>query len=343
MPFFLALFFGSLIFLMSQFREPPGFTWYALFWFFGTIYLIWESGWLISKKLNRRFPVHRFSLKRILLQIGMTSAVGILIFDSTYFILNLYENRMLGLINPFAWIHLVVGTLEAFFIVQIINSFQIGYLLMSNWKQLQIEAEQFRRESMAAKLESIRQQIDPHFLFNNFSTLEGLLHQSPEKASAYLQQLSNLYRIVLDHIDRESVTVREELALFTLYLKLLKMRYEDALIVGINLDEAVQERHIPPFAFQLLLENAIKHNMAMAGKPLKIDIFQEGPDWVCVRNNIQKRSSVVLSKGIGLKNLAARCKFQMGKDIVVKKTRQLFSVSVPLQPHEATSIQIKKG
>lgn len=330
LPFFLALFFGTLIFIMGQFRESPDFEWYGLFWFVSTIYLIWESGWYISRRLSLRFPRHQFTTKRILMQLFFTNLAGILLFNGTYILLNLYENNVLGNNNSLSLIHIASATMQAFFIVQITNSFQIGYLLLANWQQLQLEAEQFRKESMAAKLESIRQQIDPHFLFNNFSTLEGLLYESPDKASAYLQKLSNLYRMVLEHLDEESISVLEELNLLELYIELLQVRHGDTLDINIELPERVQQAHIPPFAFQLLLENALKHNMALAERPLKICIFESEPGQVSVQNNVQKRSSVINSRGIGLKNLSARCKFQTGKDITIVEDRQKFEVLVPL-------------
>lgn len=330
LPLFLALFFGFLIFLMGQFREPPDFEWYGLLWFVGTIYLIWECGWYISRQLSPRFPRHQFTTKRILLQLLFTNLIGILIFNGTYIVLNLYENNILGSNNPLGWIHIASATMQAFFVVQIINSFQIGYLLLINWQQLQLEAEQFRKESMAAKLESIRQQIDPHFLFNNFSTLEGLLHESPEKASNYLQKLSQLYRIVLEHLDEESITVQEELNLLQPYIDLLKVRHGATLDVHIDLSQTIRQANIPPFAFQLLLENALKHNMVLVEKPLKIRIIEADFKWISVQNNVQKRSSVINSKGIGLKNLSARCKFQTGKDIIIKQDRHFFQVLIPL-------------
>lgn len=330
LPFFLALFMGFFMFLLSQFKEAPDFEWYALFWFISVIYLLWESGWYINVRLNQYLLWEENSLKRLFVQLVLTNAIGIVLYNFAYIILNWYETQILGSNNPLALIHILVSSAQAFILIQIMNSIQIGFQLLSNWQKMQLEAEQYKKESISAKLESIRQQIDPHFLFNNFSTLEGLIHESPEKASIYLQKLSGLYRMVLDHLEVDEVTLSQELTLLEAYTELLKIRHGEGFQMKIEISSTDLDKRIIPFALQLLIENALKHNIVQIEKPLAISITTFEAKWLQIKNNIQKRTSHLPSKGIGLKNLSARCRFQTGQNLQIEEDRETFKIRLPL-------------
>ena len=193
-PVFLALFLGILIFLMAQFREPPGLEWYAFFWFTGSIFLIWESAWRISKSLEQRFSWRERTFRRLLYQLAITNLIGILIFLGSFVLLNWYENQVIGNDNPMGLIHIMVVIGEAFLIVQIINGVQISYQLLQTWQTVQLEAENYKKESVIARLEVLRQQIDPQFLDHHFSELEALLRDEPEKVGTFLEGLSQRYQ-----------------------------------------------------------------------------------------------------------------------------------------------------
>lgn len=192
-PVFLALFLGALIFLMAQFREPPGFAWYGVFWFIGVVFLIWECGWWVAKRLDQKYSWRTATLKRLLIQIVATNILGVVLFLGSFILLNSYEVYIKGADNHLGILHIAVSIAEAFIIVQMVNSVQIGYQLMANWQSLQLEAETYKKESAAIRLAQLQREIDPEFLHNNFDHLKSLIQESPEKVSEYLKQLSDNY------------------------------------------------------------------------------------------------------------------------------------------------------
>ncbi len=330
-PISMAILLGTLVFLLAQFREPPGFKWYGVAWFVGIICLIWESNWYVSRTLDQRIPWEGNLRKRILTQLLWCNLCGILLYDAAFVLLNWYENVILGNDNPLAWIHMAVATAIAIILVQIMSSIQIGYQVMEHWKEVEVRTEKHKKETALAKLEGVRQQIDPHFLFNNFGILESLIHESPQRASHYLEQLSDLYRILLRHLDAEWVRIEEELEFLTAYARLLKLRYGKAFSLEVDLDVGLQQKLVLPFAFQLLVENAIKHNAALPERPLKITIRSNDSSSVTVQNNRQKRTSVIVSNGLGLHNLSTRYRYRVGRDIEVRKTKESFTVILPIK------------
>ena len=192
-PVFLGLFLGTLIFLMAQFREPPGFTWYALVWFITVIFLIWECGWWISKQLDQKYNWREGILKRLLIQLVVTNIFGVIVFTGSFILLNCYEVYIKGSNNFLGVLHIVVSVAEAFIIVQMINSVQIGYQIMNNWQGLRLEAEAYKKESAVIRLTQLQQQIDPSFLHNNLDHLQTLIKEFPDRVEIYLQQLSENY------------------------------------------------------------------------------------------------------------------------------------------------------
>lgn len=330
LPVLLALFFGLMVTIQSLFREPVGFAWYGLLWMTGTSIIIWEANLQISRRLNKPLPWNDQFFRRLGGQLLLSYIVSIGIFLSTYLVLNWYENAILGKDNALSAVHVASAIIMGFMLTTFVNVIQIGHQLIQVREAERLRAERFQRESIEARLESLRQQIDPHFLFNNFSTLYGLIHEDQEKAGTFLLKLSDIYRLVLEHLDRESVSVREELDLIRVYADLLTIRHGTALQFDLAIPEEILDRQLIPFALQLLVENAIKHNQVEADQPLRIRIYFDEERGLCVENNLIPRSSVPVSARIGLKNLEERHRFRLGQSISVIRDRRRFSVGVPL-------------
>lgn len=329
-PLLLALFFGVMITLQSLFREPIGFRWYGLLWITITTFTIWETNLRLSLQLDTRLPWNDQFFRRLGIQLMISYAVSIGIFLSFYLVLNWYENTILHNDNPLSLIHLASGATLGFMLTTFINVIQIGHQLIQVREAERLRAERYQRESIEARLESLRQQIDPHFLFNNFSTLYSLIHEDTEKAGIFLLKLSDIYRLVLEHLDRESVSVREELELIRVYTDLLAIRHGTALQFDLDIPPEILEQQLIPFALQLLVENAIKHNQVESDHPLRIRIYYAEGRGLCVENNLIPRSSVPVSAKIGLKNLEERHRFRLGQSISIIRDRRRFSVAVPL-------------
>lgn len=191
------------------------------------------------------------------------------------------------------------------------------------------EKETLKRESLNAQLDALRTQVNPHFLFNNLNTLVSLIPENPKQATDFVHQLSKLYRHVLEFKNEASIELREELAVLHAYAFLLKTRFGKNLEVTIDVPEERMHTHIVPLSLQLLMENAIKHNIVSADKPLRIHIYAQNGSLV-VDNNLQMKKQRHDSTGIGLENIRNRYRLISQKPVEVTETDAHFRVSIPL-------------
>ena len=209
-----------------------------------------------------------------------------------------------------------------------ISAFMHGRAFLRNWRQAALDAETFKKESAIARYESLKNQINPHFLFNSLNALTNLVYEDQDKAAKFIKQLSEVYRYVLDTREKELVTLEEELGFVQSYLFLQQIRFGSNLNVNVNLS-SVQGR-VAPLALQILLENAIKHNVISVDNPLLIDVHEKN-GFICVINSLQKKTIVTEDgTGLGLENIKSRYKFLTDKEIEVSATDGKFSVKLPL-------------
>lgn len=206
------------------------------------------------------------------------------------------------------------------------------YLAMSffhHWKTKSLEAEQYKVAAAQAQIEALKAQLDPHFMFNSLNTLTELVEINSSKSLDFLKSFGQVYRYVLQTREHESVTVQEELDFADSYLFLLKTRFGEALQVEKNVAESDLNKHLPPMTLQLLLENAVKHNVLTASKPLRVRLVSDG-QWLTVQNNLQLKSSKPYSSGIGLKNITERVLRLTQKEPVIENDNGVFTVKIPL-------------
>jgi LytS/YehU family sensor histidine kinase len=185
------------------------------------------------------------------------------------------------------------------------------------------------KESIRAKYESLKSQVSPHFLFNSLNALTNLVYEDQDKAAKFIKQLSEVYRYVLDSRDKEVVPLEEEKKFLNSYLFLQQIRFGDKLMLEINLSDT--RSLIAPLVLQMLVENAIKHNVISAEQPLTIRIYSvEG--YIVVENDLQKKSVVQgESQGIGLENISRRYEFLTDRKVEVIEG-DTFRVKLPVIP-----------
>lgn len=192
-----------------------------------------------------------------------------------------------------------------------------------------IEKEQAKRKALHHQLEALRSQINPHFLFNTLNSLNRLIREQPDKASVFVSKLSWLLRTTLQQSEKDYITLEEELGYLEAYVFLQKERFGEKLVIDVSIPDQMRKVNIPSFSLQLLVENAIKHNVISSKQPLKVQIYFEDK-FLIVSNPIQKRSDSVESIGKGLSSLSIRFQFLNKKDIQVEKTENLFLVKLPI-------------
>jgi sensor histidine kinase YesM len=249
----------------------------------------------------------------------------------------------LTLLHLMALLNLIPYTYDIFGWGLIGFVFALGYVLVRHYtstyhamQTVSLELEKnksemlaLQKENLTSQLEALKNQVDPHFLFNSFSTLASIIEEGREMAVNFVQELSSVYRYVLQTRVETLVTVGEELEFIHSYSFLMSSRFGENLSIAVKVPEKFHRSRIIPFSLQLLVENAIKHNIISGKKVLTINLFEENGALV-VENNLQKKTNPGSSTRIGLENIRNRYRLITGKEVRVRKTDTEFRVEIPL-------------
>jgi sensor histidine kinase YesM len=289
---------------------------------------LWLANDYPNRWLNRRSDWTREPIKRFLYTLAFSLVVSLLVIAAVNIGFSvLYHHRPLSAIR---WSGFVFPLL----ITVVVSLFLHSRSFLLSWRDVAIRAERMEKEAAVARLDSLRRQVDPHFLFNSLNALTSLVEEDPTRAVRFIRQLSQVYRYVLDSQEHEVVTLAEELRFAEAYLYLQRTRLGNGLDVQFDLPPEAELEHlmVPPLALQLLLENAIKHNTLLQHQPLRIQIYlDEASHQLVVRNTLRpRRLAPGESTGLGLKNLEARYGFLTKQPVLIEKTAQEFVVTLPV-------------
>lgn len=196
------------------------------------------------------------------------------------------------------------------------------------WQTSLRREQKLREENLVFQNETLKSQVNPHFLFNSLNTVSSLIQSDPEKAEQFINNLSSVYRYILENGHKDKVTVQSELDLLNRYFDLHRVRDEEKISLSIDYSGA-DNYHILPVSLQILLENAIKHNRATRENPLKVSVYFEN-QYIVVKNNLQKKATQLKSTGIGLRNLAERVRLVLGKSLIIEENDNFFIAKIPL-------------
>ncbi|TYA84252.1 histidine kinase [Seonamhaeicola marinus] len=209
----------------------------------------------------------------------------------------------------------------------IVTVFHIIYFY-NKYQQNKIKEQKVIAGTASAKFDALKNQLDPHFLFNSLNVLTSLIDENPDKAQDFTTSLSKVYRYVLEQKNKELVSVDEELKFAKTYMSLIKMRFEDSIVFTMPDKASNPESKVVPLSLQLLLENAVKHNMVTTNKPLHIRIYEDS-GYLVVENNLQPKQIVKKSSGVGLSNIQQRYNLLTTKKVDINKTSTKFWVAIP--------------
>jgi len=310
------IFYGDGIFSIIN---AAGSWFQAAFLFF----ILWRGNVWVGNKLDKLFPWLHYPIKRFAYGItgavvytsGVLLIVGIII--NVVFGINFGSNQMLPL-------YFANGIAVFAF------CFMVAWQYLLSWQKLALREEKMKNEVLSARYESLKNQVNPHFLFNSLSSLSALIHEDTELAERFVKQLSLVYRYVLETRTKEVVTVAEELAVLESFIFLEKIRFGENLSITIDIMEEDKSKLILPLVLQMLLENAIKHNTISQEKPLNIHLYREN-NYVVVENNLQQKSILRdHSAKVGLENIKSRYGMFSDEELLIEKNRGSFIVKVPL-------------
>lgn len=319
---------GSLymiIFIAGQF-DPEIFSWSVVVF---EILIIGLLFFLVRKFLDSRY---RKEGAKMLNWINFLIAFAIVL--STWFGLYILIKILLIVFTPqddsiSIW-HIVLSLAQAVIVGITLVGIQFMWLFFEGWNKSNLRAAQLEKENAKARLASLKLQLNPHFLFNNFHTLDGLIHENQSEASSFLMELAALYRSILKYSDDEIILLEKEIELVRHFNFLMEKRFSKSYHCKIEVSEKVKQNfYVPPLAIQMLLENAVKHNRIDNGNPLKCVIEKEG-DFIVVKNNLAPKTQIQKASGIGLKNLKRRYKMLSDLPIKIEKSSKEFKVFIPL-------------
>ena len=287
------------------------------------------------EKLNWR-PGER--IKRIV--IGIIGSVFItllgLFFLRSIIAVTLYGKSYQEFISNETFAHYKFGLWITLTIV-IIFHFVYFY---NRYQKQKIKEQKVIAGTARAKFDALKNQLDPHFLFNSLNVLTSLIEENPDSAQKFTTSLSKVYRYVLEQKNKDLVTIEEELKFAKTYMSLLQMRYEDAIKFTIPEMVSDLELKIVPLSLQLLLENAVKHNVITSDNPLKINIYEDS-GYLIIENNVNPKASLEKSTQVGLKNINQRYSLISNRAVEIIKTNQTFKVKLPLLKQEITVMRTR--
>lgn len=304
-------------------------SWYhALLTIAGVTFLTWEGNRLIKPAFKRKFlvPGNKFRFLGFFFLAGniiavsaallMVYLVGHLIYGYTW-----EQNH-----NPVK-LNIIYATLINLFL-HLVNAILFFF---REYRRQWTKSEELRRSSEEAQLQLIKSQVNPHFLFNNLNVLSGMVIKNNPEANHFIEEFSKVYRYILSNQQKELVPLRSELEFIQPYLFLLHKRFDNSLQVDISIPEKYNNYHVVPASLQMLIENAIKHNIVSSNKPLHIAIHANGNDTLIVSNNLQPRISPgEPSTRIGLQNISKRYELISGRRVLVEQRDNMFEVTLPL-------------
>lgn len=295
--------------------------------FVGTCLLIWEGNRVLEKVLAVRMQQADYQIRPLILFFALSHLVALItggiIYGLIIFLRLGADQRETELAGK-----LVI--LFAFRINLFLNCIHAIIFLLKRYRQKEHEAEELRAISTQASLQAIKNQVNPHFLFNNLNVLSALIMQKNEEANTFIEKFSSVYRYILKSQEKSMVTVAEELEFIKPYLYLLEKRFGEGFKVQMDIPQDHYQDLIVPVALQMLIENAIKHNIVSSRRPLLVSIFVDPADNLVVYNSFQPRLEKEPSTQVGLNNINQRLKMLTGQELVINKETDSFSVGIPL-------------
>lgn len=290
-----------------------------------TVFILWEVNRQVILYTRRRFSSFEDSKKRMIqtATLVVLATVGIMTLISFFYDVTGWwgydyklENYLYNNFAALTYVIIVSGMYEASYYFR-------------KWRTVEVEAALLKKENLQSQLDSLKQQISPHFLFNTLNTLSSLIRKDADRAELFLDELSKVYRYLLRNNEDELIELGTELQFMESYFHLLLTRYGNAVQLCVNVAQPALSLFLPPLTLQLLVENAVKHNIIEKRTPLLITIAADNRKLI-VTNNLQLKTVSMLSNGIGLSNIRAKYKLLSQSDIIVTQNENSFIVQVPL-------------
>lgn len=315
----------SIGFLLLSNSEAPRSYYLTLGWIDLMLILIFVFNRLLTNLLDNKLPWLVYGNKRFYTQLGLGILISLAVINLSYLIFKFALTQ-----DPPDATQLASINALGILVLMPVISINFGIQFLRNWKDAQLASENFQKESIKAELTILKNHLDPHFLFNNLNILSSLISKDQKQSQAYLEKFAEVYRIILQSSSEELVELKQELGFINAYMYLLSIRFEETIQLEMHIDKSLEQLYIPPLTLQMLIENAIKHNLITETKPLKISI-ESRSGFLVIKNNLQeKKVEVKDSNKSGLENIKKRYSYFTDQKVEVNKNATSFIVKVPL-------------
>jgi two-component system, LytTR family, sensor kinase len=309
------------IFVLSYGLKEVDMLWKQIIYSILNTAMIWLGCIVIVQFLWKKYPWEQHPVRHLVLEIVLITTYTLLVSSLNY----VFSTRFLH--EQIAGEDIGISIAITLLITYLITGIHEGVYFYQQWKYNFSKSVRLERDNMEARYEALRAQINPHFLFNSLNGLVNVVENN-KQAVDYIHNLSDLLRYMLKSNEKELVLLRDEMAVLDNYIKLQQLRFRNTLKVDIDVSESHFHYAVPPLSLQMLVENAIKHNVITQSKPLHIEIGTE-KDTIFVKNNLQKKE-VIGSTGQGLKNISGRYRLFSAKPVRIEETNGYFRVTLPL-------------
>ncbi len=294
-------------------------------WILLVVALLWIGNSTISHQLNKYYPWKSYISKRFFVQLACSSIYSLICVNATYYIFKILFTET----PPDLEQTLVLNIYGLLLTIPII-SINFGIYFMVQWKKAFVQSENLKREQLHTQFESLKNHIDPHFLFNNLNILSSLIDKKNVQAQIFLDSFADVYRYVLQNKAAELVKVEKELEFLESYVYMLKQRFSGALHLEVAIPEKSKKKYIPPLSLQMLIENIVKHNVISEDSKLKINVFVEDNRYLVVKNTLKRKKPDKYSSQSGLKNISKRYNYLSDEVIQIIDDNETFTIKLPL-------------
>jgi len=332
-PYIVILAFSIIITVFRFFMIPEWPIIVQVLLFFLQFFLlmgIWGLINLLGKYFDSRIPFDHNPARRMMVQIASSVAIVVPIMIGISIIVRPYLPAFVN--NKFITLIIILLTV----VTVLLNFILAAYYFFNQWQksvqekaELQVKTAEMEKERSILQYHHLKNQVNPHFLFNTFTSLDGLIQTDPELASVFVRHLSKVYRYVLEHKENEVVSLQTEADFIQHYISLLNIRYKNVLEISMNISKADMEKGIVMVTMQMLIDNAIKHNSLETEAPLTISIWNE-EGYLHVSNNKQLRRQIETSNKQGLAQLKELYSYLTKQEVKILDSPEKFEIKLPL-------------
>jgi len=288
--------------------------------------LTWLGNRLLTKGLDKTLSWNKWGNTRFFLHLVIGLSFLLLLINGTYYFIKVSLTE----VPPTAEQLVVMNVWGAALFIPV-YSIYFSLHFLRHWRKSELDIERFQKENIRSQLDSLRNHLDPHFMFNNLNILSSLIDKDQNASRVFINKFAEVYRAILRTKSDDLILLSEEVDFITSYVYLIKTRFEDNIRFSIELDGQQAKKVLPPLTLQMLIENAIKHNLISEGRPLEIRVYQPDEDTLVVSNTLYKKPDAPTGlTQSGIANIRKRYAHFTEREVQVAESATHFEVSIPL-------------